>query len=456
MEETSKGHTMMRTPAQFDARLTAEATALRESPGRLATLPPASKRRSLQLFQDIGTEIEAAWSGMGYDESAFPAVVTRVLRERRPHLAVGVMDVVEWVLTTPDLPLQYDVHAIFGEPPVSVFDAPRFHMQVLCWRAGTTAIHEHGFVGGFVVLEGTSLHTMYSFAPRVQVSPHLQVGDVHLTHAELLSPGDVVAITPDLKHNIFHLEAPAATLVVRSGPERGGLKLDYFVPHLAFDPFNVDPLVLRRTQVLRLLLHCGLARHDELAAHLLEECDLATTWDVLEQSCNEIPEPHRAARLVEIARRRHGPVIDELVAVIWEQRRMRHALRLHAAERDPELRFFLALLHSVPRREAILELVGQRFPGTDPHALVRGWAEQLSGVDRIGVDFSDEVNRVLFAALLDGCTPAGTRTQLASSFDAESVAAQAGEVMAYCRKIEETVLAPLFRSERADTVTHFL
>ena len=125
---------------------------------------------------------------------------------------------------------------------------------------------------------------------------------------------------------------------------------------------------------------------------------------------------------------------------------MQHALRLHAAERDPELRFFLALLHSVPRREVILDLVRQRFPGADPRSLVCGWAERLSGMDGIGFDLSDEVNHVLFGALLDGCTPAGTLARLASSFDAGSVAAQADEVMVYCRKLKETVLAPLFRS----------
>lgn len=396
-------------------------------------------------FQDIGAEIEAAWSAAGHDDGAFPTIVTRVLAARRPDLHVGVMDVIEWVLTTPELPLQYDVHAIFAEPPVSVYDAPRFHMQVLLWRAGTTAIHEHGFVGGFIVLEGHNLHTAYRFDPRVEISPRLQVGDVRLTRAELLSKGDVVAITPDLKHNVFHLEAPSATLVVRSYPEREGPKLDYFAPSLAFDPFNVDPHVLRRTQVLRLLLHCEHARHDELCARLLEGGDLATAWDVLEQSCNEIPDPARVARLVDAARRRHGAVIDDLVAVIDEQRRMRHALRLHAAERDPELRFFLALLHSVPHREAILELVSRRYPGADPRARVRGWAARLSGVDRIGVDLEDPVNRALFEAMLDGCAPADTLGRLAAEFDAASVAAQADQVMEHRRALERTVLGPLFR-----------
>jgi hypothetical protein len=63
-----------------------------------------------------------------------------------------VLDVLEWVLKAPELPEQRDIRANFAEPPISVFDSPRFHIQVLCWRSGTTAIHEHGFAGGFIVL----------------------------------------------------------------------------------------------------------------------------------------------------------------------------------------------------------------------------------------------------------------------------------------------------------------
>ncbi len=400
----------------------------------------------MRIFQDIGDEIEGAWSATDYDLAAFPKVVTSTLETQRHRVTgLGVMDVLEWVLTTSELPDQHDIHAIFAQPPVSVFNNPRFHMQVLCWRAGTTAIHEHGFVGGFLVLEGTNLNTTYDFQPRTQISARLQVGDVRLTKAELLSAGSVVPITPELKHNVFHLEGPAATLVVRSQPDRSGPKLDFFWPNLAFEPTDVDPLVLRRTQALRLLLHTNHPRHDELATQLLERCDLATAWDVLEQSCNEVPDSSRVERIVETARRHHGGIVDELIAVIDEQRRMRHTLRIHAAERDPELRFFLALLHSVPQREVILQLVEQRYPGVDPRARVIGWAERLSGVNRIGVDLSDPVNRRLFEAMLDGCTPADALARLSAEFDPTSVAAQADQVIAHCRNLECTVLAPLFR-----------
>lgn len=405
----------------------------------------------MRIFQDMGAEIEAAWSQAGRDVAALPAIVTRELRARRPHLLVGVMDVIEWVLSTPDLPRQHDLHATFGEPPVTVYDGPHLYIQVLCWRSGTTAIHGHGFVGGFIVLEGSSLHTCYRFDPRQRVSSRLQVGDVRLLRAELLTPGSVVAITHDLKHTIFHLEAPSATLVVRSFGEGEDPQLTCFAPSVAVDPFDVDPVALRRRQVLRFLLHCQQGRHDELAARLLERCDLATAWEVLKQSHDEIDEPGRAARLADVARRHHGQVIDDFLAVIDEQRRMRRALRLHAALGDPELRFFLSLLHSVPHKDAIFDLIGRRYPGVDPRARVLAWAEQLSGVDRIGVDLSDEVNRVLFEAMLDGSSPAFVLGRLEAAFDRESVAAQADDIMAHCRRIEQTVLAPLFRAapERA-------
>jgi hypothetical protein len=404
------------------------------------------RRQLSQLFEDIGTEIERSWSAAGDELAVFPDVASEVLRERRPHGDVDVTDIVRWVLDTAELPKQRDVKAIFGEPPVSVYNGPTFEMQVLCWRAGTTAIHRHRFVGAFTVLEGTSLHTRYSFEPRQRISPSLQVGDVRLTHAELLDPGDVVPITPDLKHNVFHLDEPSATLVIRSTADGPEPQFDYFTPSVAFDPFHVDALIVRRVQVLRLLLHTARHRqHDELAAELLATCDLATTWDVLEQSMNEIPHLERAERLAAIARRRHGPVIDDLLAVIDEQRRQESAMRLHASVDEPALRFFVALLHSVPSRDVILDLVAQRFSG-DPRAHVREWLTRLSGVDRIGVDLSDDVNRHLVDAMLDGCDHTGQLDRLATTFDRASVLQQSEDILHHRRRIEATVLAPLLRT----------
>jgi hypothetical protein len=404
------------------------------------------RRQLSQLFHDLGTEIERSWSAVGNQLAAFPDVAADVLRQRRPDRELDVTDIVRWVLDTTELPKQRDVRAIFGEPPVSVYNGPTFEMQVLCWRAGTTAIHRHSFVGAFVVLDGVNLHTRYNFEPRQVISPTLQVGDVRLTHVELLGAGDVVPITPDLKHNVFHLDEPSATLVIRSKTDGPDPQFDYFTPSVAFDPFHVDALVMRRVQVLRLLLHTDRhQQHDELASDLLTTCDLATTWDVLEQSMNEIPELDRAHRLAEIARRRHGAVIDDFLAVIEEQRRQERAIRLHASLAEPDLRFFIALLHSVPNRDVILDLVAQRY-GDNPQQLVREWLTRLSGVERIGVDLADEVNRQLVDAMLDGCDDTAQLDRLAKTFDRTSVLQQSGEILHQRRRIKATVLAPLFRT----------
>jgi hypothetical protein len=420
--------------------------ATKPEPSALGRDSGSIRRQLSQLFQDIGTEIERSWSAAGNRLAAFPDIAADVLRERRPHRDLDVTDIVRWVIDTTELPKQRDVRAIFGEPPVSVYNGPTFEMQVLCWRAGTTAIHRHRFVGAFAVLDGVNLHTRYSFEPRQVISPTLQVGDVRLTHAELLGAGDVVPIDADLKHNVFHLDEPSATLVIRSKADGPDPQFDYFTPSVAFDPFHVDEVIMRRVQVLRLLLHTAHHRqHDELAAGLLTTCDLATTWDVLEQSMNEIPELDRAHRLAEIARRRHGAIIDDFLAVIEEQRRQEQAIRLHASLDDPALRFFVALLHSLPRRDVILDLVAQRY-GDNPRQRVREWLTSLSGVDRIGVDLADEVNRQLVDAMLDGCDDSGQLDRLATTFDRPSVLRQSGQILRHRRRIEATVLAPLFRT----------
>jgi hypothetical protein len=146
---------------------------------RSATPQPPTRRREggpirrqlTQLFEDIGSEVERSWSAAGADLAVFPDVAAEVLHRRMPDRDVDVTDIVRWLLDTDELPTQRDVAAVFGEPPVSVYNGPCFEMQVLCWRAGTTAIHRHRFVGAFAVLEGVNLHTRYRSEPRHRISP---------------------------------------------------------------------------------------------------------------------------------------------------------------------------------------------------------------------------------------------------------------------------------------------
>ncbi|MFN2514442.1 MAG: hypothetical protein ABR568_23900, partial [Pyrinomonadaceae bacterium] len=58
--------------------------------------------------------------------------------------------------TAASLPHQYDVEGRFGNPPITLFAGPRFHIDVYYWLDGTTSIHQHSFTGAFQVLLGSS------------------------------------------------------------------------------------------------------------------------------------------------------------------------------------------------------------------------------------------------------------------------------------------------------------
>ena len=67
-----------------------------------------------------------------------------------------------------------------------------------------------------------------------------------------------------------------------------------------------------------------------------------------------------------------------------------------------------------------------RHPEGEPGARILAWLEALSGVERvIGVDLTDESDRRIVVALLEGRPPAGVIEALAEVFDPAQIEAQA-------------------------------
>ena len=401
----------------------------------------------MRIFDDLGAAIRDAWQEANHDERAFPAIALRALQERQIHRTIDVSDVLRWLLSAPELPEQDDLDASFGSPPITVYHGRRFHIQVLCWLQGSTTIHRHGFTGAFMVLGGSSVHCRYQFLPRRRVNARFALGDLRLCGAEILERGEAAAITHDLIHSLFHLDVPSATVVVRTYQDGDASpQFDYTPPSLAFDPFYRDPPMVRRLQGLKFLRLAKSPDHDAAAADLITRSDLHTGWLVLLDAHHAFGDPGRLAPLVEAARRRHGAVVDELTEVLFEDLRQVKLGRLRGETDDPEHRFFLALLQNVPDRDTIYAMVRRRYPGDDPRSRVAAWAEALGGVERIGVDFGDDLNRRLFHALLDGGSPRDILDKLADDFDPGQVEAQAEAIARHCERIRRTAMAPLFRA----------
>ena len=198
--------------------------------------------KAREEIEAFALALDAAFERIDFDARTFPALAGRALREAALPDRLAAADVVRFVLEDPALPEQDDLDSRFGQPAITLFHGRRFYIQVLFWVDETTSIHEHGSSGAFQVLQGTSVHSEYELAVERVVDAHLQIGDVRFRRATLLGRGEVVEITNALAHNLFHLDHPSATLVVRTYSEPAAQpQFTSHPPHVAIDPFFQDP-----------------------------------------------------------------------------------------------------------------------------------------------------------------------------------------------------------------------
>jgi hypothetical protein len=379
-------------------------TALR-SDDTIATSLALPETRS--FFQSLGAEIDAAWRAVDYDETSFPSIATEALERRPPSDNVDPYGAAEWVLRTPVLPRQRLMgDTEFGEPPIHVFDTPKFFIQILYWLDGTTSIHQHGFSGAFHVLAGSSLHSQFEFETTRRINAHLRIGDIRLQSAEILKPGTTQSIFAggSMIHSLFHLERPSVTVVVRTPSEaESGPQYDYLRPSLALDPFYVPELLKRRAQSLTLYARVAHPDFLPLLGDTLARADAFELVYLARAICPYLTlDQARAA--VETARPRHPMLVDVLKQVVGDIIRQRMIIGLRRKLRDPNHRLFLALLMSFRSAEELFAVVKAEYPYREPEDVVLDWMADLSTV----VD-PENRSRKVFAMELDASALAAIR-----------------------------------------------
>ena len=155
----------------------------------------------MQVFQDLGSLIEQRWRDEDYCEEVFPEIAEQALIEMTPRRQVSPWDIIRWVGTSTELPQQQDVVGAFGNPPITLYNGPRFYIDIYYWLDGTTSIHQHSFSGAFQVFSGSSLHSRYDFEEKRKVNAHFSVGQITLNSVELLKEDDVRRIVPGRPHS---------------------------------------------------------------------------------------------------------------------------------------------------------------------------------------------------------------------------------------------------------------
>ncbi len=347
----------------------------------------------MKEFAELGVVIEQRWRGCDFDENAFPEIAAEALREADLPSKISAWDVLEWAMRETNLPEQRDLHASFGEPPITLFNSSRFHVDIYFWLSGTTAIHQLGFCCAFQVMLGGSLHCHYDFEQHERINFHCATGKTNLRSVEWLRPGYLKAIEAGKNyiHSLFHLENPSATIVVRTNSlPLAPPQFSYFKPALALDPFFSDANFVKKRQIVATLLNVRTSNADALITELIESSDLHVTIELLRflqtnltLNRSETASPQNAAqharfdRFFQAAINRHERLSDILPAVFEQQEREFEIIRRRGFVTDANHRYFLALLLNVEGRKRILPLVRERVPEQDPIETVLDWVDEL-------------------------------------------------------------------------------
>jgi len=379
----------------------------------------------MNVFAELGAVVESRWRELNYEQAVFPSIAAQAIAEANIPAVLDPWEIIRWVHDSDVLPEQMDLEGGFGNPPITLYVAPRFYIDVYYWLDGTTSIHQHGFSGAFQVLLGSSVHAQYGFEKHREINPHLLIGRVSLKDVALLERGDIRQIIPgpDFIHSLFHLDRPSVTIIVRSfKAPHSGPQYSYLKPFVARDPFYTNPSLRRKVQTVELLLRMKHPEADQFINSLLDSSDFQTTFSVLQSAfdflCHrELEEmfgvsrsTDRFQKLLERARARHGELTDLLLPVFEEEWLQRDISRRRSEIKQEDHRFFLALLMNVPDRKNLLKLLSQRFPNDDPIKLIVTWTKELAATrtfgarepNVLGVTEFNDYHLLVFEKLLRG------------------------------------------------------
>ena len=413
----------------------------------------------MELFEKLGAEIEGRWLEKNYNEDELPAIASDALQRADIPSKISAWDVIEWSITEPELPPQRDLPGRFGEPPITIFSGPRFHIDVYFWFEGTTSIHQHAFCGAFQVLMGSSIHSWHEFECREAINTFCEIGDMSLKVCELLEIGAVQEIRAGKQyiHSLFHLEQPSATIVVRT--DRSPLHLpqyEYFKPGLAIDTFFKQPTTTKKLQALSALFRAKHADADRIAADLLGGSDLQTSFTILSDirallksdrisHLFKLAVPkERFSEVLKLVRDRHGASAEVLTAVFEEFDVVEELVNRRAYVTQPEHRFFLALMLNLDNRERIFSLIRQRYADADPIKKILEWVFDLSqtrvfgieAANALGVPDFGEPEMVALENLLHGKPD----DEIAAIFASENPDSEPGIIISAIAKIRGSVV----------------
>jgi hypothetical protein len=393
-------------------------------------------------FHNLGDCIERDWLKHSYDEEIFPQLAVRALEREALTKQVEVSDIVDRLFDPVQILCQPNDYKFFGEPPITLFQAPRFYIEALFWFSGTTAIHEHAFSGAFIVLAGSSVHSHWSFKHERTVSSRMLCGRLERLSTEILRSGDIRPVHSGdrLIHQLFHLDLPSVTVVIRTYQQRHHLpQYQYLLPGLAIDHEDLNGLRARRLMLLDSMARGQITGLRNCSEKLVNAGDLETLYYMFSGLTRRKLRDDIIEELYKLSHERYGDIVNLFRKVCEGERRTRIITALRSKVTAPGPRFLLALLMLMPDRDAILETIRLQFPDAEPIPLIETWLGTISGREIIGFDFN-HVNRLIFRSLVEGLDTEGLLQRLQGEFRDGSIETHRDRLLDQAKQLAKSEL----------------
>jgi len=290
------------------------------------------------------------WEKNGRTLESFPEAALYGLRTSAALDHLASAELVNYVLSGGILPYQSQLKSEFAEPNITLHRTNSFYIEVNFWIDSTTTIHQHSFAGAFGVLEGESIHSIWSFETSRAAAPELLLGRVRHQTSELLKPGDTRPIVAGrgFLHSLFHLSRPSATLVLRTDTtvlRSNDRPWTYMRPTVAIDLSAKSQLLVKKLETLRYLRRTD--RHFFQSLDTLFGDGHLSAYDavlLLVDTANDGASAQTCRRLARMAASAYQDLVGRLDDLVDHLLLQRTIVGLRTLVHDDDARLFLALL----------------------------------------------------------------------------------------------------------------
>lgn len=341
-------------------------------------------------FQTLGQTMADRLGDQPEPDSVFAAIATDVLRGV-PAPAVDVLAMADWAAQQRPLPRQVNFKGGFGQPPLVVFVAPGFYLEVLFWFPSRTGIHGHGFTGAFRVLNGCSVQVEYRFLEESAPEEGLRLGKLVPQGIEMIAPGKICSILgrDDFIHCVAHLGNPSLTLVART---YGSKDLRQFAFHrcgFALRAKYQQQTVERQAAVLAAVFKARPEAFLERVVAYLAASDRATFYSVLSELKSLLTLPVFTKQVLPAVRERFGISHAPALAALEEDVRSNGIWGLIGRLKDPRQQLRLALTELFPDEQERDALICQSLGVAEAKPVLEEWlriAERASAPPEPGLN----------------------------------------------------------------------